>query len=136
MHVLFVDLTASQTIVRWITQQKVREIQAAACLRGAARDDAIECELSVGLERAISVRARPGPGGAERHRVRAFCPVEILRELRRVNVKGAGVARVEYTCLEHILPGNRARGVHERFHAEDAQSRYSSSVCNDDRNGG
>ena len=131
MHVLFVDLAASQTVVRWITQQEVREIQATACLCGAARDDAIECKLSVGLERAISVRTRPGPGGAERQRVRAFCPVEILRELRRVNVESAGVARVEYTCLEHILTGNRARGVHERFHAEHAQRRYTISVVTD-----
>src|SRR5439155_16599416 len=120
-----------QTVVRWITQQEVREIQAAACLGGAACDDAIECKLSIGLEGAISVGARPGPGGAERHRVRAFRPVEILRELRGVNVESAGVARVEYTCLEHILTGNRPGGVHERFHAEHAQCRYAIPVVTD-----
>src|SRR5262249_15760917 len=89
------------------------------------------CELSIRLERAIAVRAWPCPRGAERDRVPAFCPVEILRKLRRVNVESAGVAGVEYSGLQHILTGNCTSRVHERLPTKHSQCWYTISVVTD-----
>ena len=65
MHVLVVDLTAALDVRGRVAEQEVRQVVAAARLGRTARHEPVECELAIGLEGPVTIRAWPGPRPAE-----------------------------------------------------------------------